>query len=388
MVKNLIYLIIFFTLSMTTCLHGQETSFDSLDVFINNQAKKYHIPGIAACVIKGEKIVWSKAYGYSNIEMEKKMSNNTILNIASISKTITATAVMQLWEKGELELEEDINTYLGFEVRNPNYPVIPITIKQLLTHTSSIADGSAIKVGYKCGDPQRNLKDWIESYFVPNGEFYNKRENFHNNKPDSLREYSNIGFGLLGLIVEEVSGKPFNEYVNENIFEPLSMNDSGYFLSEIDSAKLASTYMYLGPLQRNLDKSENNILPYYNPYCNYSFWNYPDGLVRTSTNDLAKFAIAYMNGGIYKGARILKQETIDLMMSPILSEKINEDKDQGICWFQSPSLYPTWYHGGSDPGVSTRLYINKEDKISVIVFQNANADNSFYIVKELYNKFK
>jgi CubicO group peptidase (beta-lactamase class C family) len=372
---------------MTTYLYGQETSIDTLDIFINNQAKKYHIPGIAACVIKGDKIIWSKAYGYSNIEKAEKMTNNTILNIASISKTITATAIMQLWEQGKLELEEDINIYLGFDVRNPNYPEIPITIKQLLTHTSSIADGSAIKIGYKCGDPQISLNEWIENYFLPSGEFYNEKENFHNNKPDSLREYSNMGFGLLGLIVEEVSGKPFNKYVDENIFEPLNMNDSGYFLSEVDSSKLATTYMYLGPLQKNLGKSENGILPYFNPYCHYSFWNYPDGLVRTSTNDLAKFAIAYMNGGVYKGTRILKQETIDLMMSPMLSEKINEDKDQGLCWFQSPSLYPTWYHGGSDPGVSTRLYINKKDKISVIVFQTANADNSFYIVKELYNKF-
>lgn len=389
MVIKFNYSCLFLFLIMTNFLYGQDTTnLDSLDVFIHNQAEKYHIPGIAACVVKGDEIIWSKAYGYSNIEKSEKMSNNTIINIASISKTITATAIMQLWEQNKLKLEEDINTYLDFDVRNPNHPEIPITIKQLLTHTSSIADGSAIKIGYKCGDPQKSLKIWIENYFVPNGEFYNKEENFHNSKPDSLREYSNMGFGLLGLIVEEVSEQPFHEYVNENIFEPLNMNDSGYFLNEIDSNKLATTYMYLGPLQTNLSNSGNDILPYYNPYCYYSFWNYPDGLVRTSTNDLAKFAIAYMNGGINKGTRILKKETIDLMMSPMLSTKVNDDKDQGLCWFQSPSLYPTWYHGGSDPGVSTRLYINKEDKISVIVFQNANSDNSFFIVKQLYNKFK
>ncbi|MEN0046040.1 MAG: serine hydrolase domain-containing protein [Bacteroidota bacterium] len=386
MIKNFYStIVICLTLSIATNLHGQEIS---LDLFIKNQADKYHIPGIAACVIKDTKIVWSEAYGYSNIEREEAMSNESILNIASISKTITATAIMQLWEQEQLKLEEDVNLYLDFDVRNPNYPDIPITIKQLLTHTSSIADGSAIKIGYECGDPQKSLKDWLTNYFVPEGAFYNEKENFHNNKPDSLRAYSNIGFGLLGLVVEEVSKKTFNEYVHKYIFEPLHMNDSGYYLSEIDRSKLATTYLYLGPLQRNLSNTENNILPYYNPYCYYSFWNYPDGLVRTSTNDLAKFAIAYMNGGVYKDARILKQQTIDLMMSPMLSEKVNEDKDQGLCWFQSPSLYPTWYHGGSDPGVSTRLYINTKDKISVIVFQNANADNSFYIVNELYNRFK
>ena len=71
-----------------------------------------------------------------------------------------------------------------------------------------------------------------------------------------------------------------------------------------------------------------------------------------------------------------------------MNKKINADKDQGLCWFQSPSLFPTWYHGGSDPGVTTRMYVNKEDKISVIVFQNANMDNTYYIIRVLYDRFK
>lgn len=381
-------LTILLIMSITSKLLCQEVKLDSIDKFIINQSEKYHIPGIAVCVIKEDNIVWSQAYGYANIESNKLMTTESVINIASISKTITATSIMQLWEQDKLDLEEDVNTYLDFEVRNPNYPSIPITIKQLLTHTSSIADGSAIKIGYECGDPKKDLKDWLANYFRPDGEYYNPNENFHNKEPDSLREYSNIGFGLLGLIVEEISNTPFHLYVKKNIFNPLEMTNTGYFINEIDSSKLTTSYLYLGPLQENLKPSETSKLPYYNPYCQYSFWNYPDGLVRTSVEDLSKFSIAYMNEGVYKGKRILESKTIDIMMRPQLSSKVNEDKDQGLCWFQSPSLYPTWYHGGSDPGVSTRLYINKEDKISIIIFQNVNEDNTFYIVKELYKKFK
>lgn len=381
-------LMLIFLLLKVSSVYCQSLEIDSIDLFISKQAEKYHIPGIAACVIKGDKIVWSKAYGYADIETEKPMSTESVINIASISKTITATAVMQLWEEKRLDLNADINTYLDFDIRNPHHPKAPITIKQLLTHTSSIADGSSLKIGFECGDPTVELTDWLSAYLTPDGKFYYPDENFHQKAPDSLREYSNVGFGLLGLIVQEVSGMPFHEYVRLNIFEPLKMNSSGYFLDEVDSDKLATAYLFLGPLQRNLNHSDKKVLPYFNPYCHYSFWNYPDGLVRTSVQDLAKFAIAYMNDGTFKEKRILEKETIDLMMSPQLDEKINEDKDQGLCWFQSPSLFPTWYHGGSDPGVSTRMYVNKEDKISVIVFQNANEDNSFFIIRKLYEIFK
>ncbi|WP_282044521.1 serine hydrolase domain-containing protein [Winogradskyella flava] len=381
--------IIILALLLSNVVLGQESKVDSLDQFIMNQAKKFHIPGIAACVIKNDKIIWSNSYGYRDIENEKKMATTSIMNIASISKTITATAIMQLWEKSKLNLNTDINTYLDFTIRNPNHPNIPITIKQLLTHSSSIADGSSLKTGFECGEPTRSLKNWLSNYFSKKGEFYNEDENFHKAKPDSLHQYSNIGFGVLGLIVEEVSGIAFHEYVQKNIFEPLEMTNSGYFLNQVDSTQIVTPYLYLGPLQKVVNKKDKiKILPYFNPYCNYSFWNYPDGLVRTSVEDLSKFAIAYMNEGNYKSQKILKKETIDLMMSPQLNEAVNEDKDQGLSWFQSPSLYPSWFHGGSDPGVSTRMYVNKVDKITVIVFQNANEDNSYYIIKKLYDAFK
>ncbi len=369
-------------------LCAQEALLDSIDIFFEKQAKKYHVPGIAACVVKGEKIVWSNAYGYSDIEKEVDMKTTSIMNIASISKTITATAVMQLWEDDKIDLGADVNQYLDFQVANPHFPTVPITVQHLLTHTSSIADGSALKLGFECGPPTRSLKDWISNYFPVEGEFYNVEENFAQVRPGSARDYSNVGFGLLGLIVEEISQQPFYEYVDANIFGPLKMDASAYFVSELDTASLVTSYLYLGPLQENISASDNKHMPYFNPYCRYSFWNYPDGLVRTSVEDLAKFAIAMMNDGRYDGNQILQKKTIDKMMTPQLSEAVNADQDQGLSWFQSSSLYPTWYHGGSDPGVSTRMYVNKEEDISVIVFQNVNVDNTYFMIRHLYDHFK
>ena len=184
----------------------------SLDEISNNYANENKPPGLTIKVIKGNKVFWSYNYGYSDLKERSVMSPDLFMNIASISKTITTTAILQLWESGELDLNDDVNKYLKFKVANPNHPEEPITIKQLLTHTSSIRESEEYGKSYLCGKPAVSLSDWIRNYFDPNGKFYSAESNFHAWKPGENYKYSNIAFGLLGLIVEEVSQVPFNTY--------------------------------------------------------------------------------------------------------------------------------------------------------------------------------
>lgn len=358
-----------------------------IDTFIQQQAQRYHIPGIAVGVIKGDQLVWSKGYGWANLENRTPMTTTGVMNIASISKTITATAVMQLWEKGLLQLDANVNQYIPFKLQHPKFPEKAITIRQLLTHTSGIKDGPGYKKGYACGDPAVSLKDWIESCLSEDGEHYYAEYNFYSEGPGAIHRYSNVAFGLLGYVVECITKQAFHTYVKQHILDPLGMSQTGYLLSEVDTQQVITPYLYLGPLQKGLSSTSATPLPYFNPYCIYSFWNYPDGLTRTSVEDLAKYAAAYMNGGAYKGKRILKEATIEMMQQPQLPKAINEDQDQGLSWFYSPGLAPSWFHGGSDPGVSTRLYVDRKNKIGVVVLQNSNEDNAFYIAKELYQIF-
>ena len=162
------------------------------------------------------------------------MSLDAIMNIGSISKTFTATAAMQLWEKGMLQLDVDINKYLDFKITNPKYPDKPITIFQILTHTSSIQDGKAYHESYSCGDPTQSLHDWIYNNLNPDGTYYYQGSSFGDWSPGTNTKYSNVAFGLLGLIVEKLAKKPFNEYCKENIFKPLGMINTGWFLREVD----------------------------------------------------------------------------------------------------------------------------------------------------------
>jgi len=293
------------------------------------------------------------------------MSMDGVMNIASISKTFTATAVMQLWEKDLIRLDSDINLYLPLTIRNPHHPEQPITIFHLLTHTSSIVDGEFYDASYSDGDPMVSLADWIAAYLVPGGRFYQKEQNFSQAEPGSQHEYSNVGFGLLGYLVERISGMPFNEYCRKYIQEPVGMTNSGWLIEEINCNNHITPYEF---------KEDQN-----QPLELYSFPNYPDGLLRTSVRELSNFLIAIMNGGVYKNVRILEKSTLNKM----LQSAVEMEQGQGLCW-QQIKFESLWGHSGGDPGVATYMYFNPGTNTGVIVFQNNHNGDMFSVLRKLY----
>ena len=343
---------------------SQET-FKDVEKYIVSQLIENKIPGIVCCVVKEDRMIWSGAYGWANIEKGIPMSIDGIMNIASISKTFTATAVMQLWEKELIQLDSDINLYLPFPVRNPHHPELPITVFQLLTHTSSIVDGDHYDASYSDGDPQISLEDWVKGYLVPGGQFYSEKQNFTQTDPGSLHEYSNVGYGLLGYLVEQLSGMPFNEYCRMHIQEPLGMKESGWFIHEIDSSNHITPYEFTDDQNQPLEL--------------YSFPNYPDGLLRTSVQELSYFLTAIMNGGKCEKARILEKSTLKMMLQPA----VELDQGQGLCWHKI--IYEgLWGHSGGDPGVATFMFFNPRTKIGIITFQNNHNGDLFSVVRKLY----
>ena len=139
------------------------------------------------------------------------MTADTVLNVASISKTFTNAAVLQLWEDGRIDLDDDVNRYLPFRLVHPRHPGTAITFRHLLTHTASIGDGEAYDSSYACGDPAVSLGDWIEGYLVAGGKYYDAEESFLDAEPGETYSYSNVGFGLLGFLVEHISGDNLRE---------------------------------------------------------------------------------------------------------------------------------------------------------------------------------
>jgi CubicO group peptidase (beta-lactamase class C family) len=359
-----------------------------LDADIERLMREGKIPGLAAAIVKGDRLVWSHGYGWANIKQGVRMDPaRSIQNIASTSKTVTATAVMQLFEQGKFGLDDDVNRYLPFPVRNPHHPGIPITFRQLLTHRSSIADGPAYGASYGCGDPSMNLFTWLEAYLTPQGRFYNPTTNFHPWKPGEQgdvksplgRNYSNVGFGLLGFLVESVAGVPFPQYCQAHIFGPLGMTNTGWMLKDINRPSHAALYtapdesdaeetkrlQNLGFLGRDWERPDSSSTAYL-PFCLYSFPNYPDGTVRTSVDQLARFLIAFMNGGTSGGVQLLKPATVASMLTP----QVKSDPKQGLCFFNIDlGENRVWGHDGADPGVGTMMFFRPSDGVGVIVFE-------------------
>lgn len=361
---------------------AQNTSTTSIDSFIENKMKETGIVGIGAAIIVDKKVVWINGYGYADKKNKVAFKPSTIMNIGSISKTFTGVCLMKAVEEGRVSLDEDINTYLPFKVVNPNFPNDKITLRHLATHTSGLADRYPFYTDstYYYGDKQPEpLGDFLRNYFVVGGSHYSE-DNFLKAKPGTKRDYSNIGAGLAGYIVEIRTGKKLKEYGKEHIFKPLNMRNTGWTLNEVNLNNHSKLYEHKGDSSVEIQW--------------YQGTTYPDGFVRTSVEELSAFFISLLNDGEYKKARILKKESVDEMLRFQYTEKnkpenVNLSKlNQGIFW--STKLGATRIgHNGSDPGVRTFMLSDLKKELAVIVFFNTslNEENEvkyFDIYEELY----
>ena len=349
-----------------------------LERFLTATMASEHVPGLAVAVVKDGALAWTKGFGYADVEAGVAMTADTVLNVASISKTFTNAAVLQLWEEGRIALDDDVSRHLPFRLVHPRHPETAITFRQLLTHTAAIADGTAYDESYACGDPAVSLGDWIAGYLVAGGRYYDATESFHDWEPGTHYEYSNVGFGLLGYLVEHISGEPFADFTRRRIFEPLGMAETSWYLAEIAPERHAVSYVYKPagarletPLFRRFGMTVED--DGFAALCGYSFYNYPDGLVRTSVTQLARFLLAHMGDGSYDGGRILRPETVAaIWKEEATRQRLGVEGIQGLTWSgrQDPSLGLLWGHSGGDPGVATHMYFRPETGVGVIVFAN------------------
>jgi CubicO group peptidase (beta-lactamase class C family) len=327
-----------------------------LDSIITAYMNSENIPGAATLIIKNNEVVWNKNYGYRNLENQLPVDDSTLFLMASISKTILATAIMQLWENGLIELNNSINEYLpsGFTVVNPHFPSDTITVKMIMTHTSSIQDSYFLDNLWSCGDYPVTFESFLVNYFTPGGTYYSLN-NFYNYHPGQNWNYSNAGSCLLALMVEHLTGKSFNEYTRDSIFTPLSMNSSSWFFEGLDINIIATPYMYRPPT----------------PMCHTGFAYWPIGQLRTNKYELSNFLSAYMNGGLFNNNRILNNSTIQLMLSDQTGLIGIDGGTQGLIWYTDPIIYNTiWGHSGGWYGAETYMCFNPQEKWGFTFFIN------------------
>ncbi len=297
-----------------------------LDKFFDEQMPKYKVPGAVFVVVKDGKVFFAKGYGYTDIENEKPARpDKTLFRAYSVSKSFTATAVMQLVERGQLKLDEDINKYLKrFKIKD-NFAE-PVTLADLLTHRAGFTDTN-VKTQLAQG----------EFRVLDLGE-YLKKNMPSRSRPPGKFEYSNFGAALAGLVVEEVSGEPFAEYIERNIFKPLEMRRSTFLLpSQLPSqvvSNFAASYAIENGVSRKmrLDEGDFSVAPAAN-------------LLTTGT-DIAKFMIAHLQNGRYKNTRILSEASAKKMHEPWLYTNSTKDFGYGFFWRSGRGQRVMFHAGG------------------------------------------
>jgi CubicO group peptidase (beta-lactamase class C family) len=334
---------------------------------LDNQLRALNVPGLSAAIVKGGRLVCAAVAGKANVEQDRPVTVDTLFLIASVSKTVTATALMQLYEQKRLGLDDDVNSYLPFRISVPASPSVPITFRQLLTHTASIRDNkkyincpdscaygsSPLPIVTRGADSQIALGDFVKGYFTPGGPYYDGDENFEDEKPGTTAKYSNMSMVLIGYLVEIISGTPFDRYCQNHIFRPLGMDKTSWRLANVDQSTVAIPY--------------NKGWFAYTPYGHYGEPDYPDGMLRTSVTDLAQFLISFMEEGRYDKKQILNPMTVREMLKP----QTDLDPSIGLGWFnQLIGKRMIWGHDGSDHGAGAKMWFDPTSREGVIILTN------------------
>lgn len=342
------------------------------DLKIKLFMKLNKLPSMVVCVIKNDSIDFIKSYGFRDYYLRKRATKDDIYLAGSISKIVTASALMQFYEKGFFNLDDNINKYLPFEIKHPKYKNVNITFRMLLSHQSSINDfGLRIKdmPYYLISVEYNNYSKLIEDMLVPSGRLYNERF-FSDYKPGEKALYCELAITLAAYLIEIFSGQSFEDYCQDYIFKPLQMSNTSFYLNKIDKERIAPPYANIGGL----------FIRY--PIYDFIFLDPPAGLW-TNSEDLSHFLIAHMNNGTYKGVRILKNDTISLMHSVqypgsndiLLGLFLGKwaTIQHGLGWnkfnFSGTNIEG---HAGGAPGYSCHMYTFNftKEKMGVILLAN------------------
>ena len=331
-------------------LQAQESSTQRLTQLMQD----YPVMGLSVAVVKEGKVVHTQALGWKE-EGKLPLQTTDLFRIASISKSFTATALLQLVEKKVISLDDDVSNLIGFPIRNPKFPETVITLRMLLSHTSSIND----QQGYFTLDaihPEKNAT-WQAAYnaYAP-GKGY---------------EYCNLNFNLAGAILEKYSGLRFDAYIQENILKPLGLY-GGYDVDQLDKSRFATLYAY----QRDSAKfipspaayvsKGEELKTYISGYSTPIFS--PTGGMKISAPDLAKYLLLHMNYGKVGKVRLISSAHSHEMQTPLSS-----DENYGLALWKTDVLIPGVElvgHTGSAYGLYSAMFFNPQEKYGFVVISN------------------
>ena len=379
-----------FLIATLPCLAQTNDSIaDALTRDLDVLASENLMVGFSVALYNKEGTLYERGFGYADKLTQKSYTKHTVQNIASISKTVSAIALLKAQELGKLDLDDPINKHLPFTVINPYYPDVPITIRQIATHTSSIQDrgywysfnsyvmkgkkqaGEKKKIYFSKPEKMLTLAELYHNYLNPDGKNYRKKS-FSKHKPGEHYQYSNIASAIGAYIIELATGEDFKSFTQQHVFDPLGMDDTGWSWEDID-----------------LDQHSKVYTVSHKPIAPYSLITYPDGGLRTSAHDMAIYGSELVKGYAGRGKLLSPKSYVEIYSGALTPEQLaSRGNDNKGVFFEITDKHQIG-HSGSDPGVTTLMYFDTDKRVGRYLQVNTEVNKKNRdTFRAIYNKLK
>ena len=363
------------------------------------------MPGVAIALVDESGVLWSQGYGHANLARHTKVTADTSFWLASVTKTVTALALMHAEEHGALSLDTDVRALVasraGFSLGSEAH--LPILLRDLVTHTSPIRDGVHYACSYHVAAPQGpkqslarlhawyfaglsglpesfakqlcrddvpgDLGGFLRSYLSPRGPYFDPEHIAHD--APGAHVYSNVGAALAGYALELATGSSLADYAREHIFAPLRMHHTSWTLDALARVEARGSACerrtdIATPYGWDAKRAVHVPLPF------YDLATSPDGGLRTSANDLGRLLSLVIRGGELDGVRVLQRETVGRMLAPMVRGPAGET---GVFWVTRTDQHGATQigHSGSDPGANTLMQFDPRARVGFVLLSNADS---------------
>jgi len=330
---------------------------DQLDAIVLSIMDQFHIPGCAVSVFCAEGFEYTGTYGFAQLMPDSiPVNEHSIFATMSVSKAITGTALMGVWDDTGFDLDADVSDYLDFAVIHPTCPDSAVTARKLAAHVSAMPQEPW---GCIYGMP---LCGCLGEVLDPAGAHYDP-DDWADYCPGEGYLYSATNSCLAACLIEHISGQTLPDYSRTRFFEPLGMTGSAWFGDELDPELVAHSYRWDSATETYILASENGP----------NDFRYPAVGFRTSIHDFSRFTAAVMNGGELGGVRVLDEATVDTMFTPQYFRVT--DEDMGFSWFRYHywSSGPYWSHLGGGGNYSAAMMIHESRDYGVVLLINGGS---------------
>lgn len=338
-------------LAVPSLAEQSQGDYRDLEKVVLDELKETNTPGAAVAIVRGDRVIYAKGFGVSNVETGAAVTPEMLFRVGSITKMLTATVAVSLAEEGKIALDAPVGDAVkGFEPR-----LARLTAHQLLSHSAGIIDYAHIC----CAQDEAALAAQVRAFKDADSFF---------TEPGRIFSYSNPGYIIAGYIIQELTGKLYADAMDERLFKPLGMTHTTYRPMVAMTFPLAQGHDAVGKAKPTV------VRPFVN---NVGDW--PAGYAYSNVSDLARFVIAFMNGGRLEGKQVLSPSLIATLSQSRVAVPFSWDLPPGFFegaqyghgfFIQEHRGVHLLHHGGEIPGFGAFVAMAPKHRFAVIIFTN------------------